>query len=406
MRLTLSICRSYALVITACLATVVLSGCTSTYAGRLVSLRGPDVEDYRKLPTREVPNSTAETAPLTEKRDPNWMRTRPIRFLDKDIDSSSALDDFLSGRGTTAFLILHQGRLVDARYYDGYGPESLHKSFSMSKSVLSALFGIAQQEGLISAEDTIGDYLTGFEDPTLADIKLQNLLDNTSGFEYQRGFAPWKQQPRMYYTTDVRGYLRQSIVSGEPGKKYVGEDLSPLLLGWALETAIRRQWPNATLSEYASKKLWGPMGATHDALWVVDREDGGIEKTESGFVARAIDLARFGQLYLDQGMVNGNQIVPRDWIEASVTAPTRGTPTRFVEGFHRNLWWGYFRKNRQIDDFYANGHFGQRIYVSPDKQLVIVRLGSHNGDVDWTEFLARIADAWGPAEETAARQPD
>lgn len=85
--------------------------------------------------------------------------------------------------------------------------------------------------------------------------------------------------------------------------------------------------------------------------------------------------------------------------DASITAPPKGSPNRFVEGFHRKLWWGSFRPGRLRDDFYANGHFGQRIYIAPDKSLVIVRLGREAGEITWTAFCAAIADAW----PTAAR---
>jgi CubicO group peptidase (beta-lactamase class C family) len=161
-----------------------------------------------------------------------------------------------------------------------------------------------------------------------------------------------------------------------------------------LEAVLRKSGAARTISEYASKKLWAPMGAEADALWNLDREGDGIEKSESGFVARAIDMARFGQLYLDQGKANGAQIVPAAWVAASVSAPPAGSPNLFVEGFHRKLWWGAFRASPPRSDFYANGHFGQRIYVSPAKRLVIVRLGSDGAGVDWTEVLASLADRW------------
>jgi CubicO group peptidase (beta-lactamase class C family) len=121
-----------------------------------------------------------------------------------------------------------------------------------------------------------------------------------------------------------------------------------------------------------------------------------MEKVESGFVARAIDLARFGQLYLDNGQAHGRQIVPADWVAKSRTAPPDGVPNRFVDadGHYRNLWWGAPRRAGQTQRFYANGHFGQRIFVDPDKKLVIVRLGSDSGDVDWTAMLGKIADGW------------
>jgi CubicO group peptidase (beta-lactamase class C family) len=167
---------------------------------------------------------------------------------------------------------------------------------------LSALFGIAQSEGLILANDRLDKHVKGIKNLKLAAVKLKYLLDNISGFKYERGFAPWKQQPQMYYTADVRNYATTAEFAFEPGMHFEGEDLSPLLIGVALETALRRVDPKITLSDYASRRLWQPMGAQYSAMWNIDREDDGIEKVGSGLVARAIDFARFGQLYLDEGL--------------------------------------------------------------------------------------------------------
>lgn len=371
----------------------VLVGCTQTYLGRFVSLRGPDIEDYRHLPTRPVPAATGVPA-WRAAADAEWMGRIALAYHGNALATAPGLDAFLAANGTTAFVVISRGQLVYERYYNGYTRDSLSKSFSMSKSVLSALFGIAESDGLISRTDRLGDRVPGIEDPKLADVTLQQLLDNVAGLEYERGFAPWKQQPRMYYTTDVRAYVRASRVAGEPGKRFVGEDLSPLLVGLALEHALQARGSAESLSAFAATRLWQPLGAERGALWTLDHAGDGMEKTESGFVAQARDLARFGQLYLDAGAVNGKQVVPAEWVVASSTRPAAGKPNRFTDGFHSNLWWGTDRPGRTASDFFANGHFGQRIYVSPDKALVLVRLGSAAGNVDWTEFLAGIADRW------------
>ncbi len=375
------------------IAVSMLAGCTGTYLGRYATLRTPDVEDYRRMPTRSI---AASEQPLAFERalDPEWMRDTPTMHEGHRIADSRQLDAFLESNSTTAFLVIADGRLVDERYYRGHRRDSMFKCFSISKSVLSAMFGIAQSEGAIAASDRLDAHLSGIENTTLASVRLEHLLDNVGGLDYERGFAPWKHQPRMYYTTDIRGYTRRAEAIGEPGKRFGADDLSPLLVGVALEQALHRETPDATLADYAQRRLWQPMGAQYSALWTLDRAGDGIEKTESGLVARAIDFARFGQLYLDDGRANGRQIVPADWVRGSIEAPGAGAPNRFVEGFHRKLWWGAFRPGRTRDDFYANGHFGQRIYVSPDKALVIVRMGRDSGDVNWTEFLGGIADAW------------
>lgn len=372
---------------------LLLTGCTTTYLGRFVTMQAPDVEDYRSLPGRPVANA-GNTTPMPQSINPEWMRATALVHGGKSIDSPEKLDALLRDNGTTAFIVVADGKVIDERYYQGHRRDSMFKCFSISKSVLSALFGIAEAEGKIAASDRVGAHVTGIGDEALAAMPLEFPLDNLSGFEYGRGFAPWKQQPRMYYTTDVRDYVTHADFAHPPGTHFVAEDLSPLLVGVALESALRKYDPEATIADYTSQRLWQPMGAEYPARWVLDRADDGIEKTESGLVARAIDFARFGQLYLDRGRANGQQIVPAAWVDASVTAPAKGSPNLFVEGFHRKLWWGNFRPGRKQDDFYANGHFGQRIYVSPDKALVIVRMGNDGGNIDWTAFLATIADAW------------
>ena len=375
----------------ALLMALVVTGCSNTYLGRIVSLRGVDVEDYVHLPSRSVANAPG-SEPFVEARDPVWM----ARTLENELANPEGFDAFATRNGTTAFIILADGKLVDERYFGGAGPGSMFKSFSISKSILSALFGIAAADGFIDREDRLGDHIPGLATKALADVRLGQLLDNVSGFAYQRGGLPWRQQPRMYYSTDIRAYLRQTKLIHAPGTKFEGEDLSPLLVGYALESALRKRDPKATLSDFAAKRLWQPLGAQYPALWNIDHAGDGMEKVESGFAARAIDLARFGQLYLDGGVVGGKQIVPADWVAQSRTAPTDKVPNRFIDadGHYRNLWWGAPRKVDQTQRFYANGHFGQRIFVDPDKKLVIVRLGSDSGDVDWTALLGKIADRW------------
>lgn len=393
--------RKFLAITGAFIIAVLVTACTDTYLGRILSLRDVDVADYLRLPSRAVANAPGAT-PFPEALDRTWM----ARSLTGKLATPAGFDAMAAANGTTAFIILADGKLVDERYYGGAGRDSLFKSFSISKSLLSALFGIAAGDGLISRDDRLGDHIAGLETRELADVRLGQLLDNVSGFAYERGALPWRQQPRMYYSTDIRAYLRRTKIAHPPGTKFEGEDLSPLLVGYALERALRKRDPAATLAGFAANRLWGPMGAEYPALWNIDHAGDGLEKTESGFVARAIDFARFGQLYLDGGMARGKQIVPAIWVSQSRSAPEADVPNRFIDadGHYRNLWWGAPRKQGQSQRFYANGHFGQRIFVDPDKRLVLVRLGRSGGDVDWTALLGKIADGW--PTPTSGADPD
>lgn len=376
----------------AALCVIALAGC-QTYIGRMLTLRTIDVEDYRHLPTRPVlaaPGATPLESALTQ----DWISQAPFDAGGRRLTSQAELDAFMESHDTTALVVLQNGKLVDERYYNGYTRDALFKTFSMSKSLLSALVGIAQSDGVLDVTEPVGNYVPLEHNPQVAVITLEQLGDNVSGLRYRRGIAPWKEQPRMYYTSDVRALLREVEVVRPPGQVFEAEELSPLLLAYALEQALVRKYPEMTLARYTQERIWQPMGAQYDALWVIDHAGTGLEKSESGFVARAVDLARFGQLYLDAGRAQGRQLVPESWVAASVSEPPAKSPTLTHDGFHRKLWWAQNVEGRTTPDFYANGHFGQRIYVNPDKKLVLVRLGKDGAGINWTAVMGRISQAW------------
>lgn len=376
-------------------ACLVLSGCQNSYLGRWATLRGVDVDDHTRLPWRPVPIAS-RGGPLPTRLDSSWVsRVRPV-IGERVITSVAMLDTLLETNGTRAFLVVHRDTLIMARYFHGATERSVFKCFSISKSVLSALVGIASAQGVLQASDSVGQYLALPDNPALAGVRLQHLLDNTSGFRYRRGGAPWNEQPRMYYTPDARALVRRAEVVIPPGQQFTAEDLSPILMGHVLESALRARGDTSTLSTYLAQQLWTPMGAESDARWNLDHAGDGLEKSESGLVARATDFARFGLLYLHDGRVGDRQVVPDAWVRTTVNGPPPRAPNRFREGFYHNFWWGSTRPGRTREDFYANGHFGQRIYVSPDRALVIVRLGHDAGTINWTDALADLADRWTP----------
>lgn len=370
----------------------VVAGCSSGNLPRMIMMGGPDVEDYRQFPSRTVA-AAKQPLSLPEAPDPDWQARAALAYAGTDLSSGPALDRLLADNSTTAFLVLHKGVLVDERYFNGYAANTLCKSFSISKSVLSALIGIARGDGLVKLEDTVAQHLPDMAAHPAGKVTLEQLLGCTAGFAYQRGFAPWADQPKMYYTRDVRKLVRQLELASTPGSAFVEEDYSPLLAGVVLEAALRKHAPGDSLSAFAERRLWGPMGAGADALWVTDRPDDGFEKTESGFVARARDLALFGQMFLDGGRVGGRQIVPADWVRQCAAPPPQGAPNRFTDGYLRHLWWGRLQPDGSYHSF-ANGHFGQRVYLAPKKQLVLVRFGADRGEIDWSAFLNAIATRW------------
>ena len=376
-------------------ASVVVTLASSPYLRRWALLRGPDVYDYERLPARTVPRGP-EPLRLPAATTGDWLAALRLAHDGHPIARQAALDDFLAEHETTAFIVVKDGRLLAERYFNGFARDSLFKSFSISKSVLSALIGIALAEGRIeSLDDPVTKYLPEMRDPAFARATLRHCLDGTAGIRYARGYMPWVPEPRMYYTTDVRGYLLGAVIEREPGQRFAAENLSPLVLGYVLERALARDPSVPDIATYLSGKLWGPLGAEYDARWNLDRERGGLEKTESGLSARAIDLTKFAVLYLQGGRWGSRQLVPAAWVAESTTMDAdERAPNQWESGFFKHQWWGRTVAGPGRPDFYANGHFGQRLYVSPRKNLVLVRMGRANAGVDWEGFLADVARAF------------
>jgi CubicO group peptidase (beta-lactamase class C family) len=303
-------------------------------------------------------------------------------------------DEFLRETDTLSFLVVDDDELVYERYLDGAVPDARQTSFSVAKSFVSTLVGIAIDEGLIgSVEDPVTDYVPELakRDPRFARITLRHLLTMTSGLrcEEQSLPLPWGDDVDTYYGTDLRDLaLSETEIVNPPGGGWLYNNYNPLLLGLVLERAT-----GMSVSQYMATRLWQPLGAEADATWSLDSQDSGFEKMESGLNATPADYARFGLLFLHDGEWNGTRIVSKDWVrEATTTDTSDASPGDyyFADNYQCFWWIDTMRPGR----FYGLGNFGQYIYVAPDAGTVIVRNGADWGvDNDtWVGLFRDIAD--------------
>jgi CubicO group peptidase (beta-lactamase class C family) len=208
-------------------------------------------------------------------------------------------------------------------------------------------------------------------------------------------FEPFSDDALTYYPPDLRKVALNVQASTTPiGATFKYNNFHPLLEGLIIERATGMH-----VAEYLQERIWKPMGAEFPASWSLDSEKSGFEKMESGINAAAIDFARFGLVYLHNGNWNGNQILPEVWIIKS-TAPDPNDK-RFSEdfsgwqefgGYYGYHWWG-LKKNDGSYDFMASGHLGQYIYVSPEKNMVVVRFGSEpDSNVLWYDVIKSLVN--------------
>jgi len=336
-----------------------------------------DIDDQYRFPARTIPAGD-DPSPLPEGPEVDGLES-PADTTARDFDG------FLRRTGTRAFLILHDDRLVYERYFDGADRRSRHTSFSVAKSFLSTLVGIAIDERLIGGvTDPVTEYVPELveRDRRFESITLRDLLAMSSGLRYQEQDlpVPWGDDINTYYGVDLRALaLEDTEILGPPGEEWLYNNYNPLLLGMVIERAT-----GMSVSEYMSTRLWIPLGAEYDATWSLDSDASGFEKMESGLNATAVDFARFGRLFLHEGESNGTRVVSRDWVREATAADVTTDPA----GHYQYFWW---IDTQRLDRFYALGNFGQYVYVAPDADAVIVRLGRDWG-VENDTWIATLRD--------------
>jgi len=348
---------------------------------RAMLWREADVGDQYRFPARTIPAGD-EASPL-----PAGVEIDPPA-PPSGAEDDRAFDEFLRGTGTLGFVVLDDDLLVYERYFGGADRQTRQTSFSVAKSFLSTLIGIAIDEGLIgSVTDPVTEYLPELSerDPRFERITLRDLLTMSSGIRYEEQSLPlpWGDDVDTYYGTDLRDLgLSATQIVRPPGQEWLYNNYNPLLLGLVLERAT-----GTSVSDYMATKLWQPLGAEADATWSLDSEGSGFEKLESGLNATPVDYARFGELFLHAGEWNGQRIVSEDWVREATAADVTTDPA----GHYQYFWW---IDTQRPDRFYALGNFGQYIYVAPDAGAVIVRNGRDWGveNDTWLSVFREVAD--------------
>jgi CubicO group peptidase (beta-lactamase class C family) len=353
------------------------------YLTRTIFWGESDYRDHEKFPARTIHNGPSVSR--FDKLPADNRYASQIEAIERDTNNGESLEEYLDASGTTAFLVIHDDRLLYERYFDGCDESSIHTSFSMAKSFASALVGIAIDEGHInSVNEPITNYIPELleKDERFESITIRHLLTMSSGIKYEEGGdLPWSEEAddtKTYYATDLRKLaLENSRIEGEPGEYFEYNNYNPLLIGMILERAT-----GMSVSRYLQQKLWKPIGMEADGSWSLDSTSTGFEKMESGVNARARDFGRFGMLFAKEGKWEGEQLISRGWVEESTSADTSTDPSQDYQYF----WWVNTPEGETYH-FSARGNYGQYIYVAPEKDLVIVRLGKEEGEQGYDYWI-------------------
>ncbi|MCB0737687.1 MAG: serine hydrolase [Bacteroidetes bacterium] len=283
---------------------------------------------------------------------------------------TNELDELLTELGTIGFLALKNGEIVSEKYWDGYNVNTKANSFSVAKSYIGALTGIALQEGAIkSLDDPITNYLPNLEGEHFKKITIKHLLTMTSGLEWIESYGgPINHTTESYYGSDLWGLVSTLKPKKEPGTTWHYKGSDPQLLSFIIKEATGK-----TVSEYLTEKIWQPTESNADALWSLDSKNGD-EKAYCCINTNARNFARFGQLFLNHGKWNGQPVIDSQYVWQSLqpikTPNGEGEPT-LVYGYQ---WWTMADLGKNVQ--YCRGLNGQYIFIFPEKNMVVVRIGN------------------------------
>ena len=349
----------------------------SCHIGRYFYWNLADLNDYKKFSNLPIENGGSSFT--FYEAESNFHFQTPEKF--NPGNKFESFDRFLNKKNTVAFIVIRNDSLLYENYFAGYTESSVIPSFSTSKSFVSALIGIAIDEGnIISTNQSITTFLKELEDPEFSKITIEDLLNMRSGIKFQEEYySPFADMAKYYYGTDLEKYVTKLSVEEPPDIHYNYISANTLLLSLIVERAT-----NTKLNIYCQQKLWKPLEMEFDASWSIDSEENKTIKSFCCINARARDFAKFGRLYLNNGNWNGNQIVPEKWVKKSRSIIN---DSKDSQGYPYTYQWRVLENGF----FFAKGVLGQYIFVNPDKNLVFVRMGKKYANVDWADLFVELS---------------
>lgn len=280
----------------------------------------------------------------------------------------SAYEESFEEYETTAFVIIKDSALYFEQYWDDYDEATISNSFSAAKSIVSLLVGMAIEEGRIeSVFQPVSEFIPSFSEGNKANITVQDLLTMSSGIVWDEAYmSPFSLTTKAYYGDDLKAIVESLEADVSQGLAFHYKSINTQVLAEVLEVATGQ-----SISDYATNRLWRKIGAEHNALWSLDKA-GGMEKAYCCFNSTARDFARIGQLILQDGHWDDDEVVPYEYLEVATK------PYDYAEdavNYYGYQFWIAHYKGKEIP--YARGILGQYIFVLKDKNAVVVRLGKN-----------------------------
>lgn len=284
---------------------------------------------------------------------------------------------FLEYNQMEGLMILHRDSVVFEKYWNLDSTDT-HISWSVAKSIVSLLLGIAYDDGLFQLEDQVTKYLPQFNGSGYDGVRIKDILQMSSGVKFNENYSEFNSDINRFGRAFAMGkslenFAKSLVNEKEPGtyNRYVSIDTQVLGL-------LLRKITGQSLTSYFQEKLWNPLGMQDEAEWIIDNT--GMEVALGGLNMTLRDYAKIGQLALHKGNWQGTQLVSEEWMDLSTTPdaphlmPGKQEHSNNIQGYGFQ-WW-----IPEIDegDFYAVGIHDQFIYVQPRAEIVIACLSANH----------------------------
>ena len=300
--------------------------------------------------------------------------------------SKALVDDHAYNGTPFAFVVLHEGKLVAERYREGITADTKLLSWSMAKSFTNALTGIMYGDGLVDVFAPTG--IPEWQGDARAAITLNDLMQMQSGLQWNEDYGNRSDVNLMLHREKDMGlYAINKPLEHQPGTYWYYSSGNTNIVMRLLRGKFAS---DAEFLTYLRERLFAPLGIRNA---VFEPDMSGTPVGSSYLYLTARDFARFGQMFLDDGFVGGERILPEGWVEYTAT-PASGSQDCYGAFFwlNRNKFW----PDAPADMFYCQGHDGQEIFIIPSKDLVVVEMGySPKPDrvVDFNNLLKDILAA-------------
>lgn len=288
---------------------------------------------------------------------------------------SRDLQAFLKETSTTALLVVHDGKIVHENYPNpekSGGQEARRISWSVAKSFLSAIFGLAVASGEIkSLEDPVSDYVPELKGSAYDGVPIRHVLNMSSGVFFDEDYLSFNSDiNKMGRVLAIGGSMDEFAAGLSKTERASGEVRDYVSIDTHVIGMVLRRATGKSVLEYLNENLWSKMGVKESIYYVTDEQ--GVAFVLGGLNMRTRDYARFGQLFLQDGQWLGQQVLPREWVRAS-TANSAPASLTDDQGYGYQ-WW---LPEQADEEFFAIGIYGQYIYVNRKLNVVIAKNSAH-----------------------------